>query len=221
MGKSDAAHGAFTVLTQRDWPFLWVVNGLDDDDRTLWMVRHGESTWNVLGLIQGHADGSTLTDMGRRQSAQMAEEFRRGRARAIYSSDLARARQTAAFVGKALGLPVTCDRALRERCFGSYEGLPLSALDAVDSGICGDCVVDAAARPDGGESLDEVYRRVGCFLERLQGEHPGGDVIVVSHGGAIRAMRAFCAGIPMSGTQWDVVPNGSVSPVRPPVPTRS
>jgi broad specificity phosphatase PhoE len=185
------------------------------------MVRHGESTWNVLGLIQGHADGPTLTDKGRRQSAQMAEQFRQGRAGAIYSSDLGRARQTAAFVGAALGLPVACDRALRERCFGSYEGLPLSALDAVDSGICGDRVVDAAARPDGGESLDEVYLRVGSFLERLQGERHSGDVIVVSHGGAIRAMRAFCAGIPMSGAQWDVVPNGSVLPVRQPSPTRS
>ena len=70
------------------------------------MVRHGESTWNELGLIQGQADGPTLTDKGRRQSAQVAEEFRQGRVGAIYSSDLARARETAAFVGKALGLPI-------------------------------------------------------------------------------------------------------------------
>jgi 2,3-bisphosphoglycerate-dependent phosphoglycerate mutase len=185
------------------------------------MVRHGESTWNVLGLIQGHADGPTLTDNGRRQSAQVAEEFRRSRVSAIYSSDLARARETAAFVGKALGLPVAVDPALRERCFGSYEGLPLGALDAVDSGIRGDQVVDATARPDGGESLDEVYERVGSFLERLEGEGHDGDVIVVSHGGAIRAMRAFCAGVPMSGTQWDAVANGSVSTVRQPSITPS
>lgn len=184
------------------------------------MVRHGESTWNVLGLIQGQADGPTLTDKGRRQSAQVAEGFRRGRAGAIYSSDLARARETAAFVGNVLGLPVAIDPALRERCFGSYEGLPLGALETVDSGICGDHVVDATARPDGGESLDEVYERVGAFLERLGGEGHRGDVIVVSHGGAIRAMRAFCAGVAMRGTQWDVVANGSVSTVRPPSITR-
>ena len=184
------------------------------------MVRHGESTWNVLGLIQGQADGPTLTDKGRRQSAQLAERLRPGRAGAIYSSDLARARETAAFVGKALGLPVATDPALRERCFGSYEGLPLRALDTVDSGICGDQVVDASARPDGGESLDEVYERVGDFLERLQGERHLGDVILVSHGGAIRAMRAFCAGVPMGGTLWDIVANGSVSTVHQPSITR-
>ncbi len=185
------------------------------------MVRHGESTWNVRGLIQGQADGPTLTDEGRRQSAQVAEQFRPGRAGAIYSSDLARARETAAFVGNALGLPVAIDPALRERCFGSYEGLPLGALETVNSGICGDQVVDASARPDRGESLDEVYERVGSFLERLGVEGHRGDVIIVSHGGAIRAMRAFCAGLPMSGTRWDAVPNGSVSTVRQPSITPS
>jgi broad specificity phosphatase PhoE len=193
-----------------------VVNEFDDRDNRLLMVRHGESTWNELGLIQGQADGPTLTDKGRRQSAQLAEQFRRGRVGAIYSSDLGRARETAAFVGNALGLPVAIDPALRERCFGSYEGLPLGALETAHSGICGDNVVDASARPDGGESLDEVYERVGSFLERLGGQGRRGDVIVVSHGGAIRAMRAFCAGVPMSGTQWDAVANGSVSTVRQP-----
>jgi probable phosphoglycerate mutase len=190
-----------------------VVNEYDDRDKRLLMVRHGETTWNALGLIQGHADDPTLTNEGRRQSAQVARQFRRDRVVAIYSSDLVRARETAAFVGKALGLPVAVDPALRERCFGSYEGLPQGALDAVDSGICGDQVVDATARPDGGESLDEVYERVGSFLERLGGEGHHGDVIVVSHGGAIRAMRAVSAGVPMSGTRWDAVANGSVSTV--------
>jgi probable phosphoglycerate mutase len=189
------------------------VNESDDTGKRLFMVRHGESTWNELGLIQGQADGPTLTDEGRRQSAQVAEQLRPGRAGVLYSSDLARAQETAAFVGKALGLPVAVDPALRERCFGSSEGLPLGGLDAADSGIHGDQVVDAAARPDGGESLDEVYERVGSFLERLQGESHTGDVILVSHGGAIRAMRAFCAGVPMRGTQWDAVANGSVSTV--------
>jgi 2,3-bisphosphoglycerate-dependent phosphoglycerate mutase len=192
------------------------MNESDDGRRTLWMVRHGESTWNELGLIQGQADGPTLTDKGRQQSGQAAEQFRQIPVGAIYSSDLARARETAAFIGKALGVPVAADPALRERCFGSYEGLPLSALDTVDSGICGDQVIDAAARPDGGESLDEVYERVGSFLERLERERHRGDVVLVSHGGAIRAMRAYCAGVPMRGTKWDVVSNGSVSPVRQP-----
>jgi probable phosphoglycerate mutase len=177
------------------------------------MVRHGESTWNVRGLVQGQADGSQLTEEGHRQSDNLAAEFRDRPVGAIYSSDLERARQTAARIGSSLGLPVTHDRALRERCFGVQEGLALSSLDAAVSGIDDDRVVDASARPDGGESLDQVYERVGAFLEWVDAQHHEGEVILVSHGGAIRAMRAYCAGVPMAGTPWDVVANSSVSRV--------
>jgi 2,3-bisphosphoglycerate-dependent phosphoglycerate mutase len=179
-------------------------------EKTVWMVRHGESTWNVLGLIQGHDDGPTLTEKGRRQSAEVAERFRDGRIGAIYSSDLARAQQTAALIGAALGLAVESDRGIRERCFGSHEGFPLNSLDTADSGVCGDRVVDASARPEGGESLDDVYERVGNFLERLQDRAHTGDIIVVTHGGPLRAMRAYCAGQSMNGAVWDAVPNCSV-----------
>jgi 2,3-bisphosphoglycerate-dependent phosphoglycerate mutase len=181
---------------------------------TIWMVRHGESTWNVQGRVQGQADGPLLTEEGHRQSEAVAAQFRDRTIGKIYSSDLERARQTAAHLGAELGLPVTHDRALRERCFGVREGLPLSALDAAASGIEGDRVVDATARPDGGESLDEVYERVGAFLEWVDSQNHDGDVLLVSHGGAIRAMRAYCAGTPMSGSAWDVVANSSVSRVQ-------
>jgi probable phosphoglycerate mutase len=187
-----------------------VVNWTNDDDSALWLVRHGESTWNSRGLIQGHADGPTLTEKGRQQSAQAADRLWGGTVEAIYTSDLVRAQQTAAFVGAALGLPVRYDRALRERCFGVLEGLPLSTLDPGDSGISGDSVTDVSARPEGGESLDQLYRRVGTFVEWLLVQQHSGDVVVVTHGGTIRALRAYCTGTSMSGLAWDVVPNGSV-----------
>ena len=186
------------------------MNWTNDDDSALWLVRHGESTWNSLGLIQGHADGPTLTEKGRQQSAQAADRLRGGAIEAIYASDLVRAQETAAFVGTALGLPVRYDRALRERCFGVLEGLPMSTLDPGDSGISGDCVVDASARPEGGESLDELYKRAGIFVEWLVVQQHTGDVVVVTHGGTIRALRAYCSGMSMSGMAWDGVPNGSV-----------
>lgn len=186
------------------------MNWTNDDDSALWLVRHGESTWNALGLVQGHAEGPTLTEKGRQQSAQAADRLWGGTIEAIYASDLVRAQQTAAFVGTALGLPVRYDRALRERCFGVLEGLPMSTLDPGDSGISGDSVVDVSARPEGGESLDELYKRAGTFLEWLLVQQHTGDVVVVTHGGTIRALRAYCSGMPMSGMAWDVVPNGSV-----------
>jgi 2,3-bisphosphoglycerate-dependent phosphoglycerate mutase len=192
------------------------VNWTNDDHRTLWLVRHGESTWNALGLIQGHAEGPSLTQKGRQQSAEAANRLRNGAIGAIYTSDLERARETATFVGSAFGIPVRCHGALRERCFGVFEGRPLTSLRPVDSGLRGDRVVDASAHPQGGESLDQLYERVGRFVDWL-GEQPHqGDVAVVTHGGTIRALRAYCAGTPMRELEWDVVPNGSVWGVRQP-----
>jgi probable phosphoglycerate mutase len=186
------------------------VNRTEDDDRAVWLVRHGESTWNVLGLVQGHADGPTLTQKGQLQSAQVAEQFRDRRIGAIYASDLARAQQTASFIGTVVGRPVHTDTALRERCFGRQEGRPLGELVASASGISGERVVDASARPEGGESLDQVFERVGSFLEWLRGQPDAGDVVLVTHGGTIRALRAYASGVTMRETVWDAVPNGSV-----------
>jgi 2,3-bisphosphoglycerate-dependent phosphoglycerate mutase len=192
------------------------VNWINDGKRTLWLVRHGESTWNALGLVQGHADGPTLTEKGRRQSADAANGLRDSAVEAIYTSDLERAQQTAAIVGSALGLPVECHGSLRERCFGVFEGGPLTSLPSVDSGIHSERVVDASAHPEGGESLDELYQRAGAFVEWLGDQRHVGDVAVVTHGGTIRALRAYCSGVPMQELDWDVVPNGSVWTVQQP-----
>ena len=186
------------------------MNWTDDNSPTVWVVRHGESTWNVLKLVQGHADGPTLTEKGRLQSAQAAEQFRDRGIAAVFASDLGRAQETASFIGAVVGRSVASTPALRERCFGRQEGLPLSALGSEVSGISGDKVVDASARPEGGESLDELYDRVGVFVEWLREQSYAGDVVLVTHGGTIRALRAYCSGRSMLHTVWDAVPNGSV-----------
>ena len=95
---------------------------------TLWFVRHGESTWNASGLVQGQAEGSVLTAKGRREAARAAEQLGRARASVIWTSDLERAHETAAIVGHALRLPLRYERALRERNFGTAQGRPLSEL---------------------------------------------------------------------------------------------
>ena len=72
----------------------------------LWLVRHGESTWNTAGLAQGHNDEAELTERGLRQAAEAAAQFGYRPVRAIYASDLRRAQQTAAAFAAVLGLPV-------------------------------------------------------------------------------------------------------------------
>jgi 2,3-bisphosphoglycerate-dependent phosphoglycerate mutase len=188
----------------------------NDITRTLWLVRHGESTWNVLGLVQGQMTSPSLTERGRRQSERVAESFRGRPVEAMYASDLDRAQQTAAIVARTLGLHVHSHPSLRERCFGGHEGLPSTALDPRVTGILAQQVVDVHARPDGGESLHELYQRAGAFVEWLDTQPHGGAAVVVTHGGTIRALRAYCAGVPMEETAWETVANGSVWKVKVP-----
>ena len=88
---------------------------------TLLLVRHGETDWNADGRLQGHTD-RPLSDFGRRQARQLADELEGEQFDAIYASDLARARETAEIVGARLGLPVVLDPDLREKDWGTGRG---------------------------------------------------------------------------------------------------
>ena len=97
---------------------------------TLLLIRHGETDWNASGRLQGHTD-RPLNDYGRRQARELADRLSDDAIAAIYASDLSRAKETAEIVGARLGLPVVVDADLRERNWGSWEGLTPSERDAV------------------------------------------------------------------------------------------
>lgn len=188
---------------------------------TLWFVRHGESTWNASGLVQGQAVGPVLTEKGRQEAALVTERLGDIRVAAIYTSDLDRARETASIVGCARRLPLHIDPALRERNFGAAEGHPLAELRPAASGIDGDRVVDVDARPPAGESVSDLYARVRAFITSLDVREPGGDVLVVAHGGVIRVAEAFCKGVAAEDMTWGPVANASVWGLSRPQPSES
>jgi 2,3-bisphosphoglycerate-dependent phosphoglycerate mutase len=181
-----------------------------EDELVLWLVRHGESTWNILGLVQGQTDESTLTRQGHHQAQRLAELFQDLPVVAVYASDLRRAQETANVLGAALRLQVRPCRALRERSFGGCENRPLISLRPGITGIQAGRVVDIHVRSEGGESLDDVYARAGMFIDWLRYQRHSGDVVAVAHGGSVRAIRAYCAGLCLSEMPWDEVPNASV-----------
>ena len=181
-----------------------------DRQQTLWFVRHGESTWNASGFVQGQANGPVLTRKGRTEAADIAGRLAGARITALYTSDLQRARETAEIVGRALRMTPQSDPALRERNFGRAQGRPHGELPSTASGIEIDRVVDADARPAEGESLTELYERVATFIDELEMRAPEGDVLVVTHGGVIRVAQAYCNGIPAAAMAWGSVPNASV-----------
>jgi broad specificity phosphatase PhoE len=146
---------------------------------TLLLVRHGETDWNADGRLQGQTD-RPLSDFGRRQARRLAEELVDEELEAIYSSDLARARETAEILGERLGLPVVLDADLREKDWGTWEGLTSVERDRVEFV---------------GESTDEHRDRILRSLRRISERHPDpGRVLVVTHGGSMRRVQTAALG---------------------------
>lgn len=142
---------------------------------TLLLARHGETDWNRELRIQGSSD-IELNELGRAQARALAQELEHVELDAIYASNLSRARATAEAVAASHGLEVKIDPRLRERSFGSWEGLTRD---------------DIAARPGerhDGESDDEVRERVLEAVQAIADEHPGENILIVSHGGALNTL---------------------------------
>jgi broad specificity phosphatase PhoE len=148
---------------------------------TLLLVRHGETDWNRDGRVQGHSD-IPLNETGRRQAAALRDAMAPETIDAVYASDLERARETALAVASPLGLTVCELPELREKHFGSWEGLTREEIrDRFPHAIRG--------RWGDGESTDEMAERVLGGLRRIAARHDGRVVLVVSHGGPLRAVQ--------------------------------
>jgi probable phosphoglycerate mutase len=145
---------------------------------TLLLVRHGETDWNADGRLQGQTD-RPLSEYGRRQARQLAEELAGEEFDAIYASDLSRARETAEIVGARLGLPVALDSDLREKDWGTWEGLTPVERDRVEFV---------------GESTEAHQERMLRALRRISERHPDGGVLVVTHGGSMRRVQTAALG---------------------------
>ena len=176
----------------------------------LWLVRHGETSWNALGLAQGQHDEATLTRRGVRQAWTVAGHLCDQPIRAVYSSDLRRALQTAAPLRLVLGLPVIADARLRERSLGRLEGTASASIGGTVTGLHEGRVADPDARPAGGESLRDLYRRVAAFAGDITRSPLSGDVAVIAHGGTLRVLRAFLGSVPVERMRWDPVANGTI-----------
>jgi 2,3-bisphosphoglycerate-dependent phosphoglycerate mutase len=149
---------------------------------TLILARHGETDWNRDLRIQGSSDVD-LNPVGREQAQALARELADIELDAIYSSDLSRARETAEVVAAKHGLEVRLDARLRERSFGSWEGLTREDIAALPQG----------SRHDG-ETDDQVRARVLDAVQEIAEAHPGRHVLVVAHGGALNTLWHHAVG---------------------------
>jgi broad specificity phosphatase PhoE len=154
----------------------------------LLLVRHGETDWNRDQRFQGHAD-PPLNETGRAQARALADDLAAERIDAIYTSDLARARETAELIAERAGVPFVLEPQLREVDVGEWQGLTrLEIAERFPAGMR-----NWNERGHGwerGETYEQLTERVLEALERIVRRHPGERVVVVGHGGTIRAVRA-------------------------------
>jgi broad specificity phosphatase PhoE len=160
---------------------------------TILLARHGETDWNREKRWQGHADHS-LNERGREQARALAERLAAVPFTAIYASDLRRAYETAIVVADGSGLTVTPMRELREVDVGSWTGLSYDEVKA----RFGDAYTQMRTRTgrgwEGGETYAEMGRRVLEAMHSIAREHPGETVLVITHSGPIRTVRAHALG---------------------------
>jgi broad specificity phosphatase PhoE len=146
----------------------------------LFIVRHGQTSWNIAGRAQGHAD-IPLDPTGQAQAAALARAFEGVHLDRVISSDLLRARETA----EAFGRPVETRVDLRERSFGEWEGRDYNTvMSDLEARAEASGLTRLLVRPPGGESFEDIWHRIGPFVEELKQAQD--NTLVVCHG----AMKA-------------------------------
>lgn len=179
--------------------------------RPFYLVRHGQSDWNVLQLTQGQTMSPQLTSLGREQAAQAAELIRTDlggtRVDVVRTSDLTRAVETAAIVAELLGGTVVIDPRLREQHLGDLEGRPYEETWlAAERHDWSDPNLPVA----GGESPDQLRRRMADALTAIDSDQV---TVLVSHGDAMRSAITELTITDGDRSTWIDIPNGAVAKV--------
>lgn len=164
---------------------------------TFYIVRHGQTNWNILGKTQGH-ENSDLTEKGLEQAKELADVIVNYPIDYIYSSDLGRAVQTAQIIADKLDLCVEKTPELREMGFGVWEGLLIEEikrdyLDTYNIWRNEPHLVNI----EGGETLHIIKERTDKFIEELNKTYDNKHIVLVSHSVTVRAMLLSFLGSPM------------------------
>ena len=182
---------------------------------TILLIRHGETAWNAEKRLQGHLD-IALNAEGERQAALLAAALAAERIDHIISSDLMRARQTAEAICQARGAALATDPALRERCYGGFEGLLYSEIAARfprefaawQARDVNGVVPPGANR---GETFRQFYDRVTGAIALHAAAHPGKTLALVAHGGVLECAYRAALGLSLETPRDFKVLNASVN----------
>jgi broad specificity phosphatase PhoE len=177
----------------------------------LYIVRHGETDWNIKGLVQGHTD-IPLNEKGEWQAKQLARQFKKIHFDAAYSSDLLRARKTAEIIALEKKIIIKTIKALRERRFGRFEGKSWKeGKEKEEMARLWERLgklTDKEKKEYGLEEVENNEELMGRFIPILREiaiTYPQKNVLVVTHGGV---MRAFLIHLGLGDE--NTLPSGSI-----------
>lgn len=178
------------------------------------LIRHGETAWNRERRMQGQTD-TPLSDIGRAQAAAVGRRLRDHPFTALYSSDLARAWDTAAAIARESGREIRREPALRERTFGIFEGMTYDEMAQRHPDVHARF---AARDPDyavpGGESPRQFYERSLTCLNSIAHAHPDESVVVVTHGLVLDTLHRAARNLSLSEKREAPLLNASLNTFR-------
>jgi len=160
---------------------------------TYFLLRHGEADHNVANVLSDAAHDKTnpshLTENGKEQIAEVAEELKTDKIDYIYASPLTRTMETASIVAKKIGVEIIKDNRLREVENGVLSGHPIAEYNNYNSDE------DKLNRaPEGGESLNHVRARAQEFIDEIHGTYNKKNILLVSHGDTTWMIEAILEG---------------------------
>ena len=176
---------------------------------TLILARHGETDWNKNGLLQGSSDFAKLNNVGKKQAKALGKALLKFNVDIIYSSPLKRASETAEIINKILKKEIVFDDALKERGWGDWEGRDAAVeflrLEKMDIRTRFNFM------PPNGESWKEFEIRLIKSVEKIVENNNDKRVLIVTHGGSIRALVPVIKKVPREQTLHLKFANTSIS----------
>ena len=155
---------------------------------TIYIVRHGQTEWNLLGKTQWHGN-SDLTPKGIEQAELLADSMTKYPIDYIYSSDLGRAYQTAEIIGNKLSIEVEKTEALREMNFGTWEGRIIKDIIEEDPELYKMWRNEPhLAKIPQGETLSQIKERTDAFIKEINEKYDGKHIVLVTHSLCARIM---------------------------------
>ena len=171
---------------------------------TLIIVRHGETEWNAEGRIQGHTDIG-LSENGAQQARSLGQRLADRQIDVAYSSDLKRTSETARLALGHRNVVLNETPRLREYHKGIFEGMTLTEIQTQFPDEYPKYLEkDLSYAPEGGETTRDVSTRMASIFQEIKAKHLDETVLVVSHGGALRAAMVSLLGMPLEGN-WSFV----------------